>query len=557
MRSSKAVAFRSILLKRSQPRRARQFGGLLFLGLMLAGCAGDGESGPGQIGYVEGFIGGVVADEPRAALVGRDILTAGGSAADAAVAMYFTLSVTMPSVASLGGGGVCLVHDQASGADRTLEFLPRAPTDVPAQTTRPSAVPANPRGFFALYAEYGRLRWGELVGGAAQLARFGTPVSRTLGRDLAAAGEALLQDLGMVRIFGDPETGGTVREGRVIEQVDLAAVLGRISTQGPGDFYTGQTGSRLVEAVAAAGGSLDKDDLRTVRPVWRDTVQVPTGNHVAHFPSPPPPGGAVAAAMWSMLQSDDRFANADASERVHLLAETAMRAYADRAGWMTPDGRATIAARELGNTDRLNVAMRDYRSDRHTQAGSLDPVPVQRRENPATTTIIAVDRAGNAVACGVTMNGLFGTGRIAPGTGIVLATVPDGEGHGALSLGPMIVANPHTKRLYWAGAANGGVAGPTALINVAARALLGEEALDAAIADPRVHHGGEPDITYVENGMDGDVVQVLRTRGHQIKRAPDIGRVNAFYCPEGLPENEGCQIATDPRGFGLGITTQR
>ena len=116
----------------------------LFLALLLTACSSnpleslnpfkskEDEGKRGTIGFVIGFLGGVATDEPRATLVGRDILSSGGTAADAAVAVSMALSVTLPSSASLGAGGVCVVHDSKSNTTESLDFRSAVPKNIPA-----------------------------------------------------------------------------------------------------------------------------------------------------------------------------------------------------------------------------------------------------------------------------------------------------------------------------------------------------------------------------------------------------------------------------------------
>jgi len=520
----------------------------------VAGCAGGEKVQQGTIGYVEGFPGGVAADEPRAALIGRDILTAGGTAADAAVAVYFALSVTMPSSASLGGGGVCLVRDDVGKTVRTLDFLARAPEGTTAGAERPSAIPGNPRGFYALYSRYGRMRWEQLLGPAENLARFGTPVSRAFAHDLAAAGDGLLSNPETARIFGASGGSRVLREGETLTQVELASVIGQLRRAGPGDFYAGGMTRRFVDAVRNVGGTLGVDDMRNYRPEWRDAIEVSVGNNTAHFTAPPGAAGGVAAEMAAMLIRDESAQDADEAQRLHLLAETAMRAFADRGTWLRPDGGSSVAPGDLVSDARIGRLMTGYGAARHTPARDLSPAPVERPENPAGTSFVVIDPYGAAVACSLTANGLFGTGRLATGTGVLLAARPGPAGHGPTSLGAMMVSNEFTNNLIFTATASGGAAAPTAMANVAARALLGGETLDQAMRAKRVHHGGFPDITFVESGMDAALKQSLSSRGHTVSETAALGRVNAAFCSGGLPNDpKSCSISADipPRGYGL------
>ncbi|MCF8492155.1 MAG: gamma-glutamyltransferase [Rhodospirillum sp.] len=236
------------------PRTSRCLVVLATASFLLGGCADDLEVG--TIGYVEGFSGVIAADEPQAVLVGRDVLSAGGLATDAAVAMGFTLAVTLPSSAGLGGGGLCLSYDAETDAVEALEFLPNAST-LPGPKGS-MAVPALARGLFALHARSGSLRWESLVAPAENLARFGFPASR-----------ALVQR--MVDFPRGPEMANSVLAGGVVEGQklalhDLAGSLGRIRQRGPGEMHDGAMAREMVDAAARAGFGLTLSDLRNELP---------------------------------------------------------------------------------------------------------------------------------------------------------------------------------------------------------------------------------------------------------------------------------------------------
>ncbi|MCH7635993.1 MAG: gamma-glutamyltransferase [Proteobacteria bacterium] len=538
------------MTKRKPARRWRQSGVVLLLcSSVLVACSPRGPE-VGTVGYVKGFLGGAAADEPRAALIARDVLSAGGGAVDAAVALYFTLAVTLPSSASLGGGGACVVFDKKSQTIEALDFLARAPARIGPSVDRPSAVPLNPRGMFALHAKYGRLRWEQLVSPAANLARFGNPLSRALARDLYAAEGPLLADRESRRIFTRPD-GSIVREGDVIEQLDLAAVLSLVR-RAPGAFYSGPFARKLVKAVKEAGGSLTIEDLRGAIPRWRPTVAVNYGLLTAHFA--PTPAGVTAAQIWTALTKVESYRSADNEERPHLFAETAMRAFADRGRWSTDGLDIEVPLDDLVSTAHVEAMMSGYSSDRHRPAASLKPPPQRRRDQGAATSFVVADRKGSAVACAFSMNNLFGTGRIAPGTGIMLAAAPDRLGQGPWAVGPMMVINQNVYEMFLVAAAAGSAA-PSAMTQVALLALVGKHPIDEAMGARRVFHRGAPDQVLIEPGKGTKMLTSLRRRGHDVVEVPTLGLVNVFFCPKGLVGDDSvCQVRTDPRGYGLGAS---
>jgi gamma-glutamyltranspeptidase/glutathione hydrolase len=210
----------------------------------------------------------VAGDEPQAVLAAREILVAGGSAADAAVALSFALSATLQSSAGLGGGGTCVVYDAQSGQVDALDFLPVPATGKSKMARWQVAIPALPRGMYALHAKYGRLPWSAAVSPAENIIRFRHSVGRALALDLGSHSDALVNDPAALDIFMSPERR-VLREGERIHQLDLAATIGQLRGRTPAAFYTGVMAVRLDERAEISGLSLSAADLRKFAPVWR------------------------------------------------------------------------------------------------------------------------------------------------------------------------------------------------------------------------------------------------------------------------------------------------
>ncbi|NQU55995.1 MAG: gamma-glutamyltransferase [Rhodospirillales bacterium] len=539
---------------------------LLLLSLLaLTGCDTINQIGSdfvehgkalGQLDATEnvaGFLGGLATDEPHAALAGRDVLQAGGNAVDAATAIYFNLAVTMPSTAGLGGGGVCIVHDAQTNETKVLDFLSKAPQNT-AAPIRANAIAANLAGFHALHARYGRLPWAQLVAPAEGLARFGVKVSRAFSHDLKKIGDALLIEEGARRIFARPVAGGLLLEGDKWVQPDLANVLSSIRENGAAALYRMPGAEDFAAAVNASGGALSAGDLIGYKPVWRNPMEVPLGDISVHFVPPPAAGGAVTAQMLAMMLENQRYSNSPPDVRSHLQIEAAIRAYGDRSLWMQPDGESSVETFDLVSASRIAPLMSSYSPDTHVAAGTLNPAPVEVLEDPSATTFAVMDEDGAGIACALTMNGLFGNGLIAKGTGILMAAVPGGGGRGPISLGPMLAVDHFTNDFFFAGAASGGVTAPTALLSVALANAVNVEGLEGAMLAKRLHNSGNPDIVYYEQGYDEAAIEALIAKGHRVAATPSLGRVNAVGCIQGLPfDPNSCEAVTDPRGYGLAL----
>jgi gamma-glutamyltranspeptidase/glutathione hydrolase len=497
--------------------------GLLAAILALAGCGGTS-----LFGGSENFPGAVVADEPRAALVGRDILAQGGSAADAAVAAYFAMSVTLPTSAGLGGGGVCVGYDPGRKRFEAIEFLPRATAGGN------MSVPGNVRGMALLHARLGRLPWNQLLGAAEQLARVGAEVSRAFQAELSQIEGT---DRSIDQIYSGRD-GQPLREGEKFRQNDLAGALSRIRTLGAGEFYSGQLARQHVEGAQAGGGDLTLDDLRRFVPQRIEPMRMPLGNHIVLLPPWPAAGSAVAADMLAMTTTAN-YRSAGQPQRVHIAAAAARRALAMQAR------RAAGQTVEIGTVNLARAAMADYRAE---SAGQPLAINLPQYVGPPGASVVALDGQRGAVACTVTQGGLFGFGRIAAGTGIALAPPPPAGG--PLSMVPLLVVNTNTDRTILSLGSVEGEYAAAAAIEVLLGVLLEDRRLEDVLARPRLADDGQ---TVLLEPEADDTAMSLERLGYRLREMPRIGRVNAILCPPDQPASVVCEARPDPRGAGLAV----
>jgi gamma-glutamyltranspeptidase/glutathione hydrolase len=454
--------------------------------LLLSGCeldrdvgVGDSFDNPITLGSSDSAAtpnGGagtralVVGDEPYSVRIGAQILAEGGSAVDAATAMYFALSVTYPVAAGLGGGGICMVRDTASNQTEEFDFLARDSGGGGAY-----AVPGNVRGFALMQGIYGALPWQRDVAPGEGYAAAGFPISRALSVRIAGALDIIRLDAALAAEFLD-ESGAAKPVGTVVANPDLAATLAAIRTGGPNAFYGGSLGARILAYSSQQGGAINVAEFARY-PVGRTAPQaMQIGNQHVYLPSQRTGSGAFAGALFDTLS----------------------RAQQTSVGENDPQASVVVAVKQALAKYGVTNLPRDL----------------------GATGFAATDRNGQTVSCAVTMNGPFGSGHNAQGTGVTLAKSPSAGDAGIASafLTP-VIATDGSGALTLAGAGAGGPNGTAAIGYALARLARGEQ---------------------ISRRSD------LRSTGE----AP-YDTVNAITC-----SNDICVALSDPMANGLGSAGQ-
>ncbi len=488
---------------------------------------------------------------PYATQIGLEVMTGGGNAIDAAVAVAFALAVALPQAGNIGGGGFLVYYDSATHSVWTLDFRELAPAAAtPDLFAAPKssrdgalavAVPGTVAGLQAMHDRFGSRPWKELLAPAIRLARDGVRVSNDLATDAARA---------------KAERNTQFSTSSPLEQTELATTLQRIAEKGASDFYRGEIASRIVKGVREAGGILSFSDLRDYKPVWRAPIRITFRDFDVYTPPPPSAAGLMIGEELNILSGFNLPAYQSAPT-IHLLAEAARRAAIDRDRYLGDPTTARTPYRELLSAQRATQWRSSINPARATPTVSLTEPATSIAESVHTTHFTIIDSAGNVAAITTSLGENFGSGFVVPRCGFFLnnamhdfataAGSPNTLASGrrmATSVAPTIILR--RGQPYLALGTSGGAAIPNIVLQVFLAVAAYGKSLPEAIEAPRYDQQSTPDdITYELVKTPEAVIARLRAMGHGIREGEPIGDVHAL-----MIEPQRITAVSDPRRGG-------
>ena len=379
---------------------------------------------------IAGRRGAVAANHPLATQAGLLALQAGGSAADAAVAVSLTLGVVEPFMSGIGGDGFLHWYERASGEAVVINATGSAPTGatpdrfaagIPLNGPLSVSTPGIVGGLGELHRLGGRLPWAALFEGAIHAAREGFGATPSYRRYTHDSAEWVHRD---ARTSASFFPGGALPPvGGVVRQPALARTLEALADEGADAFYRGALGHRLAAALAAAGTLVTRDDLESCRPELQDPIRVDYRGYEVRN-SPPNSVGWVLLQELRLAELGGLAALEPLSaDAIHLMVEAKRIAFADREEWAGDPRHGEIPVERFLDA---GYAAERFRAFDPRRAGPR-PEPGLRRRATAgarggidTTYFAVVDGEGNAVSGIQSINGGYGSGVTAGDTGIVL-----------------------------------------------------------------------------------------------------------------------------------------
>jgi gamma-glutamyltranspeptidase/glutathione hydrolase len=554
------------------------------------------RAGPGSVVATRHM---AASAHPLATQAGREILRAGGSAVDAAIAMQLVLGLVEPQSSGLGGGAFLLHWDgrriatydgretAPTAADETLFLRPDGQPLAFYDAVvggRSVGTPGAVRLLEVAHRAHGRLPWRRLFEPALRLADDGFPMSARLNMQLAAE-TYLKSDAAAAAMFYRAD-GAPLPAGAPVRNPAYAATLRALAADGADAFYTGPIAADIVRAVRSHrnAGLLAESDLASYRVRIREAVCTDyKAWRVCGMP-PPSSGGVAVAQMLGIFtarniavvppvkEAGDLQPQADA---IHLFSEAGRLAYADRAQYLADPDFVPVDVTGLLDPSylRQRAQLIGARSMGTAKPGvpagaSALFAPDASPPKAATSHLSIVDSYGNAVAMTTTIEDTFGARVMVRGfllnnqltdfafapqsAGLPVANRVQPGKRPRSSMAPTLIFERASGQLV----ATVGSPGGSQIIQYVAKTLVAllDWKLDIQQAISLPNFGSRNGPTEVEKGRaDPALIDALKARGHDVREidmASGLQGIVRVPLPDG---RSGWSGGADPRREGVAL----
>ncbi|MHB8177496.1 MAG: gamma-glutamyltransferase [Vulcanimicrobiaceae bacterium] len=538
----------------------------------------------------------VVTEQQYASRIGERILTEGGNAVDAAIAVAYALAVVDPCCGNIGGGGFMLVrmHD---GRERFIDFRETAPLRatanmylnaegnvIPGASTkgwRAIGVPGTVLGMSVARREFGTMSRQALMAPAIALARNGFVFTKG---DLIPFRGALAQGYTGAYTFEHQANiraifmrhGHLPRPGRLFRQPQLAHTLALISAQGSKVFYRGSIARAVVAASRAHGGLLTMRDFAGYRVDQSQPVRCSyRGYEIASAPPPSSAGVTLCEILNIVAPYPLTRWGWHSTKSAHYIVEAERRAFADRNAYLGDPRFVHDPIRRLLSPTYAARLRAGISPTRATPSSQVHPgLHLSLHENNDTTHFSIVDAHGNAVGVTYTLNDWFGASVMAGNTGFFLNDemddftskpgVPNMYGlvQGARnaiapgkrplsSMAPTILTkNGH---LFMVTGSPGGSRIITIVLETILNVVDYHMNIQQAVNAPRIHMQWLPDeVQYEPGALTPTTMAALRRMGYTLKMIPWWGSAQAIVVDPKTRVRYGGTDRRHPAGLAIG-----
>ena len=523
--------------------------------------------------------GMVVSQNHLSSDIGVQILNKGGNAVDAAVAVGFSLAVTLPRAGNLGGGGFMLVYLKERDEIFYIDYRSKSPLNssiesifdlAKSRNLKPQdftndmfnktrygykapAVPGTVAGLLEAHEKFGKLSLQEILEPVIKQAEQGIIVSYDLSKAIEDT-KQLKYDSESLKIYFN--NGEAIKENSIFKRPDLAKTFRNISKQGKNGFYKGEVAEKILKAMNANGGLFSMEDLENYEATFSSPLIASYRGNLVFTAGPPSGGGITLLTALNILSYFDlsKF-KSDSALTYHLLSEAIRRGHNNRSHYVGDPEYFNVPVDQLLSKDRIEHLVKSIDLKKATKSTVVKPFELIT-ESRDTTHYSIIDAEGNAVSNTYTLGYSFGSGVTIPGTGILMNNQMNNfayrygdksiRGRSASTgnrfeagkkpmstMAPTMVFDKDNDLMLITGSPGGSLI-PAAILRVISGVIDFNLDIGQATMLPRVHKDWPATGILYERTLNADSINGIRKIGHKMTPEHTMGSTQSIHIKDGV-----------------------